>query len=203
MVARYWLQPCGSRMVSPVQPHRHAMERELSHHPISRARRVAVMAALALLAAQPATASTRPATAARGPDARGRAINADSAAVAAVVGRYHRALATGDSAAALGLLAPDVVVLESGGVETRAEYRAHHLAADIAFARAVPQTRSPLSVVARGDAAWVTSTSTARGSYRGRAINSTGAELMVLSREPGGWKIRAIHWSSRAQRAAP
>ena len=62
----------------------------------------------------------------------------DSAAVAAVVGGFHDALARGDSAAALALLAPDVRILESGGVE-----------------------------------------------------------LMVLTRTAGGWRISAIHWSSR------
>lgn len=124
----------------------------------------------------------------------------DSADVVAAVERYRQALASGDSATALALLASDVVILESGGLQTRDEYRAHHLAADIAFARAVPSVRGPMRVVIRGDAAWTSSTTTARGEYRGRQINSAGAELMVLSRESAGWKIRAIHWSSRAPR---
>jgi len=124
----------------------------------------------------------------------------DSAAVAAAVAQYHRALATGDSAAALTLLAPDAVILESGGVETRDEYRAHHLPADIAFARAVKGVRGSVRVVVRGDVGWATSTSTTRGEYRGRAVDSAGAELMVLTRTPTGWKIAAIHWSSRARR---
>src|SRR5262249_34985242 len=47
----------------------------------------------------------------------------DSADVAAVVQRFHAALAAGDSLAALELLSDDVVILESGGAETRADYR--------------------------------------------------------------------------------
>jgi ketosteroid isomerase-like protein len=125
----------------------------------------------------------------------------DSAAVVSVVDQYHRALASGDTAAVLRLLAPDAVILESGGVETRAEYLSHHLPGDIAFARAVPRERGPIRVVVRGDVAWATSTSTSRGEYRGRSINSAGAELMVLTRTPEGWKIAAIHWSSRALRS--
>jgi hypothetical protein len=35
----------------------------------------------------------------------------------------------------------------------------------------------------------------------GRAINSVGAELMVLVRSGSTWKIAAIHWSSRQRRA--
>lgn len=123
----------------------------------------------------------------------------DSVVIASVVERYHAALASGDSAAALALLAPDAVILESGGTETRDEYRARHLAADIGFARVVPSQRSAIRVVVRGDAAWASSTSTTAGEYRGRQVNSRGAELMVLSREPDGWRIRAIHWSSRSR----
>ncbi|MEP7383552.1 MAG: DUF4198 domain-containing protein [Gemmatimonadota bacterium] len=124
----------------------------------------------------------------------------DSADVAAVVQAFHAALASGDSSAALALLAADVTILESGGVETRAQYRDRHLAGDIAFARAVPSRRSATQVWVRGDAAWVTSTSVTEGEYRGRAVNSTGVELAVLTREVEGWRIRAIHWSSRAKR---
>jgi uncharacterized protein (TIGR02246 family) len=121
----------------------------------------------------------------------------DSAAVAAVVERYHAALASGDSAAALALLAEDAVILESGSLESRQEYRSHHLPADIAFARGVKGTRSPLRVFVRGDVAWTTATSTTRGKFRGRPVNSSGAELMVLTRIQDTWKISAIHWSSR------
>ena len=124
----------------------------------------------------------------------------DSAAVASVIERFHAALASGDSATALALLAPDVTVLESGGLETLEEYRSHHLPGDIQFARAVPRSRAPIKVTLAGDMAWATSTGVTQGEYRGRAINSNSAELMVLTRSGGGWLIRAIHWSSRARR---
>lgn len=124
----------------------------------------------------------------------------DSTAVALVVERYHQALASGDSATALRLLAPDAVILEGGSVETREHYREHHLPADIGFTREVPAQRGMIRVVVRGDVAWASSTSTSTGSFRGRAINSRGAELMVLSREGTDWVIRAIHWSSGANR---
>jgi ketosteroid isomerase-like protein len=121
----------------------------------------------------------------------------DSTDVVATVERYVNALSRGDSATALALLAADAVIVESGGIESREQYRSHHLPADIAFARGVPSVHSARRAVVRGDAAWVTSTSTTRGEFRGRQVNSTGAELMILSRESDGWKIRAIHWSSR------
>ncbi len=64
-----------------------------------------------------------------------QSMNADSTAVAVVVDNYHKALASGDSTSALSLLAGDAVILESGGMETRTEYRSHHLPGDIGFAR--------------------------------------------------------------------
>jgi ketosteroid isomerase-like protein len=121
----------------------------------------------------------------------------DSADVVAVLHRFHAALEKGDSAAALDLLLPDVAVLESGGIQTLAEYRSHHLGADIAFAKAVPSKRSVVSVNVVGGAAWVVSTSITQGENAGRAVNSAGAELIVLKKAGTDWKISAIHWSSR------
>jgi uncharacterized GH25 family protein/ketosteroid isomerase-like protein len=124
----------------------------------------------------------------------------DSSDVAAVVRRFDALMAAGDSAGLLALLADDAVVLESGGLETRAEFRSHHLPADIGFARAVRSQQGPILVRVHGDVAWASSTSTVEGELRGRTINSVSAELMVFSRESGSWKIRAIHWSSRNRR---
>lgn len=125
----------------------------------------------------------------------------DSSDVVAAVMAYHAAMEAGDSAAALALLAPDAIILESGGVETRDDYRSHHLPADIGFARGIKSQRGPIRVIVQGDVAWASSTSTTQGEYRGRQINSSGAELMVLARTPNGWRIRAIHWSSRQRRS--
>lgn len=123
----------------------------------------------------------------------------DSAAVAAVVAGFHDALTAGDSLAALMLLTDDAVIVESGGVETREQYRAGHLKADIAAALRQAAERSPVAVEVRGDVAWATSTRRSSGTSGGRSVESTSAELMVLVREPAGWRIAAIHWSSRSR----
>lgn len=125
----------------------------------------------------------------------------DSAAAIAAVESFHRAIVKGDSAAAVALLHPDVVVLESGDLETRKEYLGHHLGADMAFAKAVPEQRTLRSVTVVGDAAWVVSTNRAVGTFQGRAIDSEGAELIVLRKTNGKWTIAAIHWSSHRKRA--
>lgn len=124
----------------------------------------------------------------------------DSAEVVAVVARFHGALASGDSAAALGLLDRDAIILESGAAETRDEYRSHHLPADIEFARAVKSKQSVVGVSVSGTVAWVASISTTKGLFEGRQINSDGAELIVLRRTNSGWRIAAVHWSSRARK---
>ena len=126
----------------------------------------------------------------------------DSTSIVATIDRFHSALATADSAAVRSILSDDVIVLESGSMETRAEYLSHHLGGDIEFARAVPSQRKLVRVNRSGNSAWVTSSSTTTGTFKGRAINSEGVELMVLTKLNGKWKIRAIHWSS-ARRPAP
>ena len=122
---------------------------------------------------------------------------------AAAVDAFHAALAAGDAARAEALLAPDAIVLESGFVETRAEYLSHHLAADIAFAREVKQLRSELRVVQEGNLAWLSASTRTTGAYQGRTIDAEGAELIVLARGDTGWRIRAIHWSSHERKPAP
>lgn len=120
----------------------------------------------------------------------------DSALVVAATEKFHAALAASDSAAVKLLLANDVVVLESGELEGRADYLAHHMGADMEFARTVQSERKVVSVTVNGNSAWLVAKSTTAGNFRGRAINSQGVELMVLTRTNAGWKIRAIHWSS-------
>ncbi|MEQ9569649.1 MAG: DUF4440 domain-containing protein [Longimicrobiales bacterium] len=130
------------------------------------------------------------------PDFSGDADDSATGEIAAVVNGFHEALASGDTATVLGLLAPDARVLEGGGIETVEEYSGGHLPADMAFAQAVPRERSELEVRIEGDLAWVTSTSRAIGTYRGREVDSRGGELMVLARDPdGAWRIRSISWS--------
>lgn len=123
--------------------------------------------------------------------------DSDSAAVSAVVARFHTALTAGDVQTAANLLAPDATILERGGRESRSEYIGHHLPEDIKFIQAVPSKSSPLDITVLGDVAWASSTSTTRGTFESKPVNLVGAELMVLTKSPSGWLIRAIHWSSR------
>ena len=121
----------------------------------------------------------------------------ESAPIAAVVDAFHAAVQRGNGKAAMELLAPDAVVLESGVSQTLEVYEKHHLAEDIAFASATKTEGSPLIVKQEGNVAWTTASSKTTGTFKGRKIDSAGVELMVLTKDNSGWRIRAIHWSSR------
>ncbi len=121
---------------------------------------------------------------------------------ATVVDAFHAALKSGDTAAALAMLAEDVMIFEEGGAErSRDEYASHHLEADAAFASTSEATILRRAGWAEDDVAWVTSEGRTTGKSGNRDVNRLTVETMVLKRGPEGWRIHHIHWSSRA--AAP
>ena len=117
--------------------------------------------------------------------------------VIAVMEAFYGAMKTGDKAAAMQNIAPDAVFLESGKLETRAEYESSHLPADIEFERQVTGKRSPWQVKFDGDTAWGIATTEFNGTFDGSPVNFVSAQLAVLTRVNGNWQIRSIHWSSR------
>ena len=118
---------------------------------------------------------------------------------AAVVDAFHAALGRGDTKAALSYLANNALIFESGGVERgRQEYASHHLAADSAFAQAVPGTVTRRGGEAVGGFAWIATEGRTTGTYKDKAIDRVTTETMVLRRAGGAWKITHIHWSSAA-----
>lgn len=125
----------------------------------------------------------------------------ESAVVGSTVQTFHNALVNADAKAAMNLLAPDAIILESGSAESRGDYEREHLPEDINFARAVRSVRSDVHVEINGDTAWLTCHSKSEGTFQGKPVNSAGVELAVLTRTPDGWRIRAIHWSSRKTRS--
>lgn len=129
------------------------------------------------------------------------AVAPEAAEAAAVVDAFHAALKAGDTAAALALLAPDAMIFEEGGAErSRDEYASHHLGSDAAFAAASEATVSRRSGQVAGAAAWIMSEGRTTGQFNGRAVDRLTTETMVLERGGDGWRIRHIHWSSRAPR---
>jgi ketosteroid isomerase-like protein len=112
---------------------------------------------------------------------------------------FAEAVARGDSTTALTFIHPDLVVFQDGESETLDVYRGRHLAADLAMMAAVrPQTLSEQLMVV-GETALYTRQYRLRGTFRGKAMDTTGTETLLLVSTPRGWKVRHIHWSTKPQ----
>ncbi len=155
-----------------------------------------------LFAASLATASL---TAAHGPMAKAAVgpitVIPEARGAAATVDAFHVALKSGDARAASALLADNVLIYESGEVErSKAEYAAHHLAADIEFTKAVPSTVTRRAGGSVGTMAWIASEGRTTGNFNGRPIDVATTETMVLQRVGKAWRIVQVHWSSAKAR---
>ena len=124
---------------------------------------------------------------------------------AAAVEAFEAAIVKGDEATAKTLLAPDVLIYETGGQESsREEYASHHMKGDMAFLAG--SKREVLSRAEGGDGqhAWVSTRSRITGRHKDQPVDIFSTESMVLKYTPAGWRIVHIHWSSRnAKPAAP
>jgi ketosteroid isomerase-like protein len=121
-----------------------------------------------------------------------------AAAVTEAVKAFHRALKEGNADAAMEILAPDALILESGHTQTREQYGAGHLQGDMALMRSASVTHSDFTIKQETGIAWTTQTYRVTGTHKGREIDSQGVELMVLTETPAGWRIRAVHWSNHS-----
>lgn len=121
-----------------------------------------------------------------------------AASAAATVVAFQSAIVKGDEAAASMLLAPDVLIYETGGQESsRDEYAAHHMKGDMAFLAG--SKHETLSRAEGGDdrLAWVSTRSRIRTRYKDKDLDIFSTESVVLRNTPAGWRIVHIHWSSR------
>ena len=116
------------------------------------------------------------------------------AEVTAVVESFYAAIKKGDPAAAMSVIAPDAVFLESGKLETRAEYEANHLPADIEFESQVNGKRAPMRVTFSGNTAWVIATTEYNGTFDGSPVSFVSAQLVVLTRDDDRVLPEALPW---------
>jgi ketosteroid isomerase-like protein len=152
-------------------------------------------AALLVLAA-PLSAHQKPPKA-----AEAGALSISAPAAAATVDAFHAALRRGDTKAAAALLADDALIFESGAAErSKAEYAAHHLPADAEFSRAVSSVVTRRAGSSDGGIAWIASEGRTTGTYKGKRLDLSTTETMVLRRAGSAWKITHVHWSSAATR---
>lgn len=156
-------------------------------------RLVPLVAAAALMGAAPASAQDHEHHVLEG------VVAPAAADAAATVDAFHAALKAGDTAGALAMMDAEVVIFEEGYVErSREEYASHHLASDAAFAADTQSVLTRRSGWAMGDAVWIVTEGRTTGAFNGRVTDRITTETMVLGRTADGWRIRHIHWSSRA-----
>lgn len=110
---------------------------------------------------------------------------------------FHEALKGSDPASAILLLAPDLVVFETGFAEAHPRaYADNNLALDLAFALVIDRRIVEQVERTEGKIAWVLT--------RSEMINKPGTdplalrqtETMILRQYADGWKIAHIHWSA-------
>lgn len=164
------------------------------------ASRLTLACALPLAAALAASsANAHPGEPHAGPVAP--ALSAEAGAAAQAVDAFHAALGRGDAAAAAALLDDDALVFEEGEAEqSKSAYAAGHLAADIAYLKAVRETTADRNGAATGDLAWIATRGRALGRFHDKAVDRATTETIVLRRTPQGWRIVHIHWSSHASK---
>ena len=109
---------------------------------------------------------------------------------------FYSAMKVGDATKAMTLIAPDALFVESGRLETRAEYEKNHLPNDIAFEKQVTGKRGQWQVKTQADTAWAIATTDFDGTFEGSPVRFVSAQLAVLTRQDGRWLIRSVHWSS-------
>ena len=106
------------------------------------------------------------------------------------------ALARGDEATVKSLLAPDVLIYESGGQESsRDEYTSHHMKDDMTFPAASQNRVIERKHGLNDDLAWVDTRWRISGTYKDKPLEKhkkSGAEAHAR-----GWRIVHIQWSSR------
>jgi mono/diheme cytochrome c family protein/ketosteroid isomerase-like protein len=120
-------------------------------------------------------------------------------AAEAVAEAFHSALKRGDRTTVLALLAPEARISEGGETQSRAEYAAGHLGADIAFLGDAQVRPLSLASMPMGDAAMVSSTSVIQATHDGKALSLLSSEMLDLKKTDAGWRITRVEWTSKPQ----
>jgi ketosteroid isomerase-like protein len=115
-----------------------------------------------------------------------------------IVAIFHDALSKGDTAKVMNILAPNVIIYESGYVEhSRAEYAAHHLPEDIKFAQRSSLKVLNLAEKRTGDFSLVMEETETTAQQNNKQVKYFGTGSLLLEKINDEWLITHIHWSSR------
>lgn len=111
---------------------------------------------------------------------------------------FQKALRTADQNVARQMLAPDVLIYESGRVQrSREEYASHHMKDDMAFLSTAQAELLKRDVQDAGSKAVVSSETRIRGKGKKGPVDVVTTETAVLMKTGDRWRITHLHWSSR------
>lgn len=128
-------------------------------------------------------------------------VPATAKAAVATAERFGRVLKAGDMKGVEALLAPDVLILESGGAErSRQEYLSHHAISDAAFLKDAHSQLLRRTARRDGDTVWIGSESELHAKKDGKPLTLLSTETMILRKTGDDWRIVHIHWSSRPKK---
>ena len=110
----------------------------------------------------------------------------------------HHAISSGNEEQIRALLDPEVLIFESGGVESSLEeYAGHHMGADMKFMAGMDRELLERQTFESEGLAAVTTHSRLSGTYNDKTLALVSTETLVLRHTDDGWKVRHIHWSSQ------
>jgi len=115
---------------------------------------------------------------------------------------FHEAMRTRNRALVLSMLAPDLVVFETGYLEaTRDEYARDSLNDDIKFASAMEYRVLSRGVIGSGENMSVLTKASVHGMFGDRRVDLVQSETMILRRTKMAWEIVHLHWSAHPRQS--
>lgn len=116
---------------------------------------------------------------------------------AQVAAKLHQAISAGDVETLRTLIAPEVLIFESGGVEASlAEYEGHHMPADMAFMKGMKPELLLQQIFEAGGFVVVVTQFRIQGVVKEQNIDLSSTETLLMKNIDGQWQIVHIHWSS-------
>ena len=110
----------------------------------------------------------------------------------------YTGLKAGDTELLQSIMDPQVLIFESGGVESSwEEYASHHLGADMTFMANMSREIISRKILEQGEFFVIATQARLTGTYRDEQIDSMSDETLVLQKKEQGWRITHIHWSSQ------
>ncbi len=110
---------------------------------------------------------------------------------------FHEAMRTRNREKILSMLAPDLVLFETGYMQaTREEYIKNGLSDDADFASVMDYRPLSRGVIGSGQHMTVLTKASIKGIFGDQRVDLVQSETMILRRTQTSWEIVHLHWSA-------